>query len=85
VNVGERGAASCKRERGDVPAAQEGGREGDIQEAERDGGTGVWDNKTALGFRQFPLKGGLEKVNLEGEIVCLGYNNLKRLYQLSQG
>jgi hypothetical protein len=39
--------------------------------------------KQALGFRQFLLR-GLEKVNLEWGIVCLGYN-LKRLYRLSRG
>jgi hypothetical protein len=39
--------------------------------------------KQALGFRQFLLR-GLEKVNQEWEIVCLGYN-LKRLFRLSQG
>jgi transposase len=39
--------------------------------------------KQAMRFRQFLLR-GLEKVNLEWEIVCLGYN-LKRLYRLSQG
>jgi transposase len=39
--------------------------------------------KGAMGFRQFLLR-GLEKVNLEWEIVCLGYN-LKRLFRLSQG
>jgi transposase len=39
--------------------------------------------KQALGFRQLLLR-GLEKVNAEWELVCLGYN-LKRLYRLSQG
>jgi hypothetical protein len=39
--------------------------------------------KQVLGFRQFLLR-GLEKVNLEWGIVCLGYN-MKRLYRLSQG
>ncbi|MDR0629964.1 MAG: transposase [Treponema sp.] len=39
--------------------------------------------KQAMGFRQFLLR-GLEKVNLEWEIVCLGYN-VKRLFRLSQG
>jgi hypothetical protein len=39
--------------------------------------------KQALGFRQFLLR-GLEKVNLEWGIVCLGYN-MKRLYRLSRG
>jgi transposase len=39
--------------------------------------------KQAMGFRQFLLR-GLEKVNLEWEIVCLGYN-MKRLFRLSQG
>jgi transposase len=39
--------------------------------------------KQAMGFRQFLLR-GLEKVNQEWEIVCLGYN-LKRLFRLSQG
>jgi transposase len=39
--------------------------------------------KQALGFRQFLLR-GLEKVNLEWELVCLGYN-MKRLFRLSQG
>jgi hypothetical protein len=39
--------------------------------------------KQAMGFRQFLLR-GLEKVNQEWKLVCLGYN-LKRLYRLSQG
>jgi transposase len=39
--------------------------------------------KQAMGFRQFLLR-GLEKVNLEWDLVCLGYN-LKRLFRLSQG
>jgi hypothetical protein len=39
--------------------------------------------KQAMGFRQFLLR-GLEKVNLEWELVCLGYN-MKRLFRLSQG
>jgi hypothetical protein len=39
--------------------------------------------KQVLGFRQFLLR-GLEKVNLEWGIVCLGYN-MKRLYRLSRG
>jgi transposase len=39
--------------------------------------------KQTMGFRQFLLR-GLEKVNQEWEIVCLGYN-LKRLFRLSQG
>jgi hypothetical protein len=29
---------------GSVAEAEDGGRQGDIQEAQRDGGTGVWDN-----------------------------------------
>jgi transposase len=39
--------------------------------------------KQVPGFRQFLLR-GLEKVNLEWELVCLGYN-LKRLFRLSRG
>jgi transposase len=39
--------------------------------------------KQAMGFRQFLLR-GLEKVNLEWGLVCMGYN-LKRLFGLSQG
>ncbi|MDR2070395.1 MAG: transposase, partial [Treponema sp.] len=39
--------------------------------------------KQAMGFRQFLLR-GLEKVNGEWELVCLGYN-MKRLFRLSQG
>jgi hypothetical protein len=39
--------------------------------------------KQAMGFRQFLLR-GLEKVNLEWELVCLSYN-MKRLFRLSQG
>jgi hypothetical protein len=35
--------------------------------------------RQAMGFRQFLLR-GLEKVNLEWELVCLGYN-MKRLFQ----
>jgi hypothetical protein len=68
------------RKRGDGAAAENGGGEENIQKAERDGGTGIRDNK---GFRQFLLR-GLEKVNQEWEIVCLVYN-LKRLYRLSRG
>jgi hypothetical protein len=44
--------------------------------------------KQVMGFRQFLkrqfLPRGLEKVNQEWDIVCLGYN-LKRLFRLSQG
>jgi hypothetical protein len=39
--------------------------------------------KQAMGFRQFLLR-GLEKANLEWELVCLGYN-MKRLFRLSHG
>ena len=39
--------------------------------------------KQAMRFRQFLLR-GLEKVNLEWELVCLSYN-VKRLFRLSQG
>jgi hypothetical protein len=39
--------------------------------------------KQAMGFRQFLLR-GLEKVNLEWDLVCLGYN-MKRIFRLSQG
>jgi hypothetical protein len=39
--------------------------------------------KQAMGFRQFLLR-GLEKVNLEWELVCLSYN-MKRLFRLSRG
>jgi transposase len=39
--------------------------------------------KQAMGFRQFLLR-GLEKVNAEWRLVCLGYN-MKRLYRLSRG
>jgi transposase len=39
--------------------------------------------KQAMGFRQFLLR-GLEKVNVEWEILCLGYN-IKRLFRLSHG
>jgi transposase len=39
--------------------------------------------KAAMGFRQFLLR-GLEKVNLEWELVTLGYN-FKRLYALKTG
>jgi hypothetical protein len=39
--------------------------------------------KQVMGFWQFLLR-GLEKVNLEWEIVCLGYN-MKRLFRLSPG
>jgi hypothetical protein len=39
--------------------------------------------KQGMGFRQFLLR-GLEKVTVEWEIVCLGYN-IKRLFRLSRG
>jgi len=36
--------------------------------------------KAAMGFRRFSLR-GLEKVNLEWELVCLAYN-VRRLHTL---
>jgi hypothetical protein len=38
------------RERGDEGSAENGRGESGIQEAEGDGGTGIWDNKTGNGI-----------------------------------
>jgi len=38
--------------------------------------------KAAMGFRQFLLR-GLDRVAGEWDLVCIAYNNIKRLYALS--